>query len=169
MNKLPDEILDSIISLLSVNEAIRMAVVCRRWKKLWMKSFTFSTALVCDGGVKFRNMTEGLQKLKLDVYWWRLRDCQLSKVNLDDEDVKCMLFNSPNLERLCVRDSHPIENLGVANALKLKYLEVHECRSLRMQVIWKVSRGFTATSCFAWLGYHMRQTSRLLDFVGSWG
>ncbi|KAH7522471.1 hypothetical protein FEM48_Zijuj07G0142200 [Ziziphus jujuba var. spinosa] len=65
------------------------------------------------------------------LYWWRLRDCHMSKVNVDDKDIDCLLSNSPNLENLCLRDSHNIRNLRVSKARKLKCLKFCKCRWMR--------------------------------------
>lgn len=45
VSKLPDEILISILSLLSMEEAGRTRVLCRRWEKLWMNTFRFTPSL----------------------------------------------------------------------------------------------------------------------------
>ncbi|KAK7247126.1 hypothetical protein RIF29_42003 [Crotalaria pallida] len=38
INKLPDELLCKIISLLPIDEAVRSSIVCKRWKALWMSA-----------------------------------------------------------------------------------------------------------------------------------
>ncbi|PIA25250.1 hypothetical protein AQUCO_12100007v1 [Aquilegia coerulea] len=53
ISELPDGILDSILSLLPLNYAIRTSILSKRWTNLWKTSFSYATDL--DFGKDFAN------------------------------------------------------------------------------------------------------------------
>ncbi|KAH7512548.1 hypothetical protein FEM48_Zijuj12G0102100 [Ziziphus jujuba var. spinosa] len=92
LSKLPHEIVESIMCLLSMEEAVGTRMICRRWEKLWMNTVRFTHRLDfhfsrCDEGEKTTSSIVNWvnQVMKLDDHGQTLEDLTIKACNLNSD------------------------------------------------------------------------------------
>lgn len=92
LSKLPHEIVESIMCLLSMEEAVGTRMICRRWEKLWMNTVRFTHRLDfhfsrCDEGEKTTSSIVNWvnQVMKLHDHGQTLEDLTIKACNLNSD------------------------------------------------------------------------------------
>ncbi|KAL4639061.1 hypothetical protein ACB092_03G190900, partial [Castanea dentata] len=130
-SKLPDEILVSILSLLTLKEMQRTTILAKRWRYLWTrfslrkKVKKLSLDFMMNGVASAYTLTSQIfHSHSLDS----LTDLSLTSVEVTGEVLEYVLSNCPFIEILHVENSKSLVKLKTSSPLpKLKHLELNCC------------------------------------------
>uniref|UniRef100_A0A7N2MQU4 F-box domain-containing protein n=1 Tax=Quercus lobata TaxID=97700 RepID=A0A7N2MQU4_QUELO len=171
ISQLPDELIVSILSFMTLKEAVRTSVLSHRWKQLWP---FFTGSLDFDDPDTFWAIADRKKKIKGERRKFvkrSLTSLTLIYVHVTGELLEHFLSNCPLLERLHVAYSEDLVTPKIcSSSLRLKHLNIIRCWELKRIEIFAPnleSFGLVARA----MEMHVNYAPRLLDvhvYVGAY-